>query len=747
MAIIFRKSQTPGDNSSPVTFPTVTPVPSPRNASTGYWIDTKGESIPVGTAYDDQDEEDPSNSHSDWINKNKDKLTAIMPDIHGRQFRDVNGGEDEDEFVRRSNWIRARHFGAMDGPGGEDWLSAVYHLPSLDAIERAQRHHEQVYKTPVSAVVHAPYKGKIESADIYPEKGDWRTQFLNDVSVSRQGNTSKSIRFNLKKSYPSNPEAPLADMEHVSKKLMRSNKYHQILEDHTEGGPFDGGCMTHAMAMQKVFGGDLHGLHDHQGVVQHAVLRVPHGNTHIFLDANGPATDKEIMRRFSEDEMVPIAGHRPLADNDLDEAVRSHEAAESIAGMARKILSKPRVQKSIQFSLLKSNSVPGAPVAADHIPNWKGTYHYERQLGRRKRVRGPHPASFMPSPLLAPAGTPVRAPGDWWQGDKDVQRTRYSVTWNGQGELPSSVQLCRELRDWVQNSDEGKRVVAAQKVRDEVTDNFWYHTKQYPDAEDPQTPEQGKARWKEFHDAIFEELEAGHALRQSLIQRITGIDPEALNSPDDTNAPFARVSGQLKGWRNILGFYDAHRSPDPDSQLEYHRVRGLLYMSHLAAVNPTVSRLSAQKKLTFIKDNTGRAYYDNEHIYMTPLSGGATVVHESGHWLEDIIPGWRDKATNFIKSRSTGGPRSLFYLTGLGYSAQEIAWPDHFPDAYAGKLYPGGETEAISVGLEHLLFYPQHLLRDEHYFDFLHGLLFDHDVQSYDKFEPKDHLQGTKAPA
>ena len=130
--------------------------------------------------------------------------------------------------------------------------------------------------------------------------------------------------------------------------------------------------------------------------------------------------------------------------------------------------------------------------------------------------------------------------------------------------------------------------------------------------------------------------------------------------------------------------------------------------------------------LTCIVKATGkqRAFFDG----MLRLGKGAygrTFVHEFGHWLEENVPGLRDKVVRFLKERTEGEIRARLKD---GYHANEWTKKDKFIDPYMGKVYEKfGKTyatEVLSMGLEYLYDDPVRLARDDPgMFDFLLRLL------------------------
>lgn len=79
------------------------------------------------------------------------------------------------------------------------------------------------------------------------------------------------------------------------------------------------------------------------------------------------------------------------------------------------------------------------------------------------------------------------------------------------------------------------------------------------------------------------------------------------------------------------------------------------------------------------------------------------LFHEFGHILE-INSGLYKSTTKWLDQRVTGPAQPMNKLSKLsGYGDDEIARPDHFIDPYVGKVYPGGLTEVLAMGLERMI--------------------------------------------
>ena len=118
------------------------------------------------------------------------------------------------------------------------------------------------------------------------------------------------------------------------------NRFYSMLIDGVGSGPFDGGCVVVAQAIQARHGGDIVVLvgqsqHDTKSVAQHAAVKL--GN--YLIDFDGPALIKDFIRRFERNELVHTGGQinsvRPIQDKDLPDAPRNTALAEKLAGLIK----------------------------------------------------------------------------------------------------------------------------------------------------------------------------------------------------------------------------------------------------------------------------------------------------------------------------------------------------------------------------------------------------------------------------
>jgi len=124
--------------------------------------------------------------------------------------------------------------------------------------------------------------------------------------------------------------------------LFEENIY-DILEPE-DCGPFDGGCVLVAQALQKIHGGDIVVLVNDRGNADHAAVKI--GNT--LLDFDGPLPVDKFVKRFEKNEHVKITGIRPMVAGDLPDATRNQSLLPKIINLLSKGKSKNVKETSVK---------------------------------------------------------------------------------------------------------------------------------------------------------------------------------------------------------------------------------------------------------------------------------------------------------------------------------------------------------------------------------------------------------------
>ncbi|GCD60004.1 hypothetical protein NBRC3280_2548 [Acetobacter pasteurianus NBRC 3280] len=111
-------------------------------------------------------------------------------------------------------------------------------------------------------------------------------------------------------------------------------------------GPFDGGCLIVAGALQSVIGGDLVVLVRPNGFAEHAAI-LKDGQ---LWDFSGPLPPAKFISRFNKSELTECAGFRPINDDtDLIEAreIADNSLQDRLAGLFAEVLPDIAVERNI----------------------------------------------------------------------------------------------------------------------------------------------------------------------------------------------------------------------------------------------------------------------------------------------------------------------------------------------------------------------------------------------------------------
>lgn len=107
-------------------------------------------------------------------------------------------------------------------------------------------------------------------------------------------------------------------------------------------GPFDGGCVVFAQALQRVIGGDIVVLTRSNGQGDHAAVEY----CGQLYDADGPLPPAEFIERFARNEFANVTGYRMMHPGDLREAVRDSSLEDRLVGIFCEALSHVQAENS-----------------------------------------------------------------------------------------------------------------------------------------------------------------------------------------------------------------------------------------------------------------------------------------------------------------------------------------------------------------------------------------------------------------
>lgn len=134
-------------------------------------------------------------------------------------------------------------------------------------------------------------------------------------------------------------------MTKVFRSFSHKEAVYQLMLDDIECGPFDGGCLVFAQALQRLHGGDVvvvegrcfsgwaaHREPQYNGPLQaqHAVLALPDGT---YMDASGKCTARTMLARTAQSSKYVASADaiRPIQEGDLKEAARDDTLVAELA--------------------------------------------------------------------------------------------------------------------------------------------------------------------------------------------------------------------------------------------------------------------------------------------------------------------------------------------------------------------------------------------------------------------------------
>jgi hypothetical protein len=119
------------------------------------------------------------------------------------------------------------------------------------------------------------------------------------------------------------------------------------------------------------------------------------------------------------------------------------------------------------------------------------------------------------------------------------------------------------------------------------------------------------------------------------------------------------------------------------------------------------------------------------YVTAPPRTEPVAFAHELGHHVEDTAPGAREVVQAFLAHRTAGEEPADLFAMGLTQAEGATGVKDHFDRVfpgkrayYAGRRYPDGGTEVLSLGLEALYDDPAGFARkDPEWFALTVGIL------------------------
>jgi hypothetical protein len=126
-------------------------------------------------------------------------------------------------------------------------------------------------------------------------------------------------------------------------------------------------------------------------------------------------------------------------------------------------------------------------------------------------------------------------------------------------------------------------------------------------------------------------------------------------------------------------------------------------------------------RVDWVSAKGGRAFFSTDpldkagRIYLTGTEVTVTSIHEMGHAIELGNDAIGDQARKYLKRRTAGEKAQSLAkaVPGGGHAPSEMFKEGGFIDPYWGRIYPGGETEIVSMGVETLFMNPRKLMNED----------------------------------
>ena len=250
----------------------------------------------------------------------------------------------------------------------------------------------------------------------------------------------------------------------------------------------------------------------------------------------------------------------------------------------------------------------------------------------------------------------------------------------------------------------------------------------------PKTPKEIRAEIEKIHKDSIEELagfdrQAYRYQKRSLEFKRLGLTDSAEKYKDlylksEAKADFARKLEATK-MTKILQVTDKGFDLRPEWASAITEKDKVFLRKGLKEFSRLIDKKSAGALFPRMGKTNLRSYYSRGSIYIAQpritYEDTRAIVHEMGHWLEDMNPNIHKAVMTFYKKRTKG--EGLVRLLD-GYGKDELTRRDKFIDVYMGKDYKGKASEILSMGLEEFYKNPYRLAtKDPEYFDLIYNVV------------------------
>jgi len=250
----------------------------------------------------------------------------------------------------------------------------------------------------------------------------------------------------------------------------------------------------------------------------------------------------------------------------------------------------------------------------------------------------------------------------------------------------------------------------------------------------PKTPKGIRAEIKKIHNAEFEELnklelQAFRQQKRAFEFRRLGLSDSAekykgLYMKTKTKMDVIKEAN-IRKMRKLVQVTDEGFELYPEWAVGMRKQDKIFLKNGIKEFSKLIDKEAMGVSFPRVGKTRLRSYYQKGSIYIgrpaISYKDTRVVVHEMGHWLEEMNPKAHESIMAFYKKRTKGD--SLVRLLD-GFGADELTRKDKFIDPYMGKDYQGRASEILSMGLGEFYKDPYRLAsRDPGYFDFIYKLV------------------------
>jgi hypothetical protein len=215
--------------------------------------------------------------------------------------------------------------------------------------------------------------------------------------------------------------------------------------------------------------------------------------------------------------------------------------------------------------------------------------------------------------------------------------------------------------------------------------------------------------------------------RSRIVQAMMEMADSMRSSWKQRDAANVRARDKLVGSLKSVGSkcpINAEISPELSDSQKKSVKDAMAFVGDVLRNHPGINLSFQQSKRSCCVNKDG-----SSTISLGKLANSVTVVHEIGHAIERQVPGVNEMVQKFRAERVGKEKPSKIECPwrddAIGYKDDFArTFGTEYQGHYAGRVYKGGDTEIVSMGLEHMFHDPVHFAKnDPEYFKLMCGIL------------------------